>query len=369
MKICYLSNSAIPSSVASAIQIVKMCEAFSKLNNDVTLISTNVSHSKENLFDFYNVKKKFRFKKLNYFKKFPLGFNYYLFSIMSIYESIKYKPDIYITRNFFSCFLLILLNKKVIIEIHHDLSNESRIVRFLVKYTKFLNSTNIKKLIAITESVKNLYKNKYSINENKFLVLPSGSSINKTFNFKNKKKFFKIGYFGSLYKSRGLDLIINLAKIDKKNSYYLYGNISNLSKYYFTKSIKNLYIKNYIPYKQIPDAISKMDILLLPYVSKITVAGDVGDITNYTSPLKLFDYLCLGKIIICSDFDVLKETLKERENAIFIKNYKNIASWQNEIIKLKNEPSKQLIISKNNYKLSKKYSLTNRAKTIMSNLG
>ena len=31
MRICYLSNSAIPSSVASAIQTVKMCEAFSEL--------------------------------------------------------------------------------------------------------------------------------------------------------------------------------------------------------------------------------------------------------------------------------------------------------------------------------------------------
>ena len=30
MRICYLANTAIPSTNASAIQIVKMCEAFSK---------------------------------------------------------------------------------------------------------------------------------------------------------------------------------------------------------------------------------------------------------------------------------------------------------------------------------------------------
>ena len=41
MKICYLSNAAIPSLVASSIQIVKMCEAFSKLNNEVILITFN----------------------------------------------------------------------------------------------------------------------------------------------------------------------------------------------------------------------------------------------------------------------------------------------------------------------------------------
>ena len=35
MKICYLANTAIPSTNASAIQITKMCEAFSKLKNDL----------------------------------------------------------------------------------------------------------------------------------------------------------------------------------------------------------------------------------------------------------------------------------------------------------------------------------------------
>ena len=39
MKICYLSNSAIPSDYASSIQIVKMCEAFAKLGNEVKLIT------------------------------------------------------------------------------------------------------------------------------------------------------------------------------------------------------------------------------------------------------------------------------------------------------------------------------------------
>ena len=103
----------------------------------------------------------------------------------------------------------------------------------------------------------------------------------------------------------------------------------------------------------------------MPYVSSITVAGDVGDISKFTSPLKLFDYLSVGKIIMCSDFSVLKEAINEKKNAIFIKNYKNPNSWKNEIQKLKNQPSKQFIISKNNYKLSKKYSLVSRAKKFL----
>ena len=112
MKICYLSNSAIPSTVASSIQTVKMCEAFSELKNDVLLITTNVKKTNINLFKYYNVKNKFNFKKIKNYTEFPLGIKYYLFSIISIYQSLKFKPDIYITRNFFTCFLLILLRKR-----------------------------------------------------------------------------------------------------------------------------------------------------------------------------------------------------------------------------------------------------------------
>jgi len=95
---------------------------------------------------------------------------------------------------------------------------------------------------------------------------------------------------------------------------------------------------------------------------------NVGDITKYTSPLKLFDYLCAGKIIICSDYDVLKEIIKNKKNAIFVKNYKNPYSWKNEILKLENQSSKQLIMSRNNYLLSKKFSLKQRAKSILNSV-
>jgi len=368
MKICYLSNAAIPSSVASSIQIVKMCEAFSKLNNEVILITINDFKSKLNFLNYYNIKSKFLLKRMKKFKSFPLGLNYYLFSLFSILESLKYKPEIYITRNFFTCFLLVILRKKIIMELHHDLKIESRIVRFLVTKFKFLNSACIKKIVAITNGVKDEYVKNNLIKKDKIIVLPSGSSIQKKFEFLNNKKFFKIGYFGSIFKSRGLNLIKNLAKIDRKNEYYLYGDFNHINNYKYKSSNKNIFINNYIPYKDIPKELKKMDILLMPYASSITVAGNVGDITKFTSPLKLFDYLSVGKIIMCSDFNVLKEQLKKKKNAVFIKNYSNPYSWKNEIQKLKNQPHKQLIISKNNHRLSKEYSLIRRANRILKEI-
>ena len=98
-------------------------------------------------------------------------------------------------------------------------------------------------------SIRIQYKSKYNVNEKKIIVLPSGSSIKKNFKFKKKIKYLKIGYFGSLYKSRGFKLILELSKIDKNNNYYVYGGdkriISNLKKRMFKIKIY-IYINTYL---------------------------------------------------------------------------------------------------------------------------
>lgn len=366
MRICYLANTAIPSTNASAIQIVKMCETLAKLKQKVLLITTNVND--KDIFDFYGVKNKFNFKRISKFTKFPLGINYYFFSILSIIESLSFKPNIFITRNFFTCFLLIILKKKVILELHHGIENESRVVKFLVNNLNFLNSKYLIFLIAISEGAKLEYINKHNVKKEKIIVLPSGSSINERYEAPSLKKKYNIGYFGSLYESRGFNLIVNLAKVDNNNLYFIYGNTKNLDKLISKKKIKNLSINNFVPYKNIPKILKKIDIFLMPYVSAITVAGDVGDVTKFTSPLKLFDYLSVGRPIICSEIKILKEILKKNSNAIFIKNYTNIFSWKNEIQKILKNKEKIIIISKNNYKLGKKFNHEKRASLILEEI-
>ena len=106
----------------------------------------------------------------------------------------------------------------------------------------------------------------------------------------------------------------------------------------------------------------KMDILTIPYTKRVTSAGGVDDISKYTSPLKLFDYLAVGKIIIASDLKVLREVISSK-NAYFIKNYENIFEWRRCIIEAKNNRKKLFIIGKNNLRLSKKYDHFKRVKS------
>ena len=369
MKISYLFNSSIPSDLPSSLQVAKMCEGMRKIADEVNLITPMPGLNKKYLKEFYNIKKDFKLHKLKLFKRYPLGVRYYLFSFISILFAITLKSDLFITRNFFTCFLLVLFRKKTIFEIHHDLSSEGRIVRFIFKTFKVFNSKKILKVVAISKNVKNYLIDDLGTIEKKIHVLPSATGLqNKSWKgtIIKSKKNLNIGYFGSLEKTKGIDFLINLSKLDKKNNYYIFGgtnnNINTLKKKIFHR---NLNLQSHVPYNKLQNCLSKMDILVMPYdKNTIRSAGGIGNISKYMSPLKLFDYLAAGKIIIATKNNSLEEIVENKKNCILIEKL-NTLNWQKEINSvLKNRLFYQNI-AKNGFNLSKKYTYDIRAKKFL----
>ena len=370
MKIVVISNSAAPSKNASSLQTAKLCEAFCKIGHKVNLILPDSGYKDVNYFKFYDIKNKFKIKRIRYFKKFPIGLNYYLYSLISIFISNYKKQDLFITRNFFTSFILCFLNKRHILEVHDDIQIEGRIIKFLIKYFKYLNNINIVKIVTTTNTLKKKYHKAYSVFNKKLLVLHNASSIKSRFKkYKKIKKNLNIGYFGSIYKSRGLEMLIKLSKLDINNRYLIYGGnkeeIKNLRSNY---SSKNLFFHEYIPYFKIKKKLDKIDICLLPYTNKITVSGDVGDIANYTSPLKIFDYMITGKLIICSNLEVLKEVLKDDVNAILINKKQSQSNWLKEIKKIKSDLKRFNRLRFNAYKFANEKNFIWRAKNLISSI-
>ena len=67
---------------------------------------------------------------------------------------------------------------------------------------------------------------------------------------------------------------------------------------------------------------------------KIRSIGKIGNIVKFTSPLKLFDYLASGKLIITSNVTVFKEILTDGKNCLVVNNF-NINNWIKKLIKSK----------------------------------
>ena len=368
MKITYLFNSSIPSRNPGSLQVIKTCEGFIKLKNSVKLIVPDTGF-KGSIKKYYNLTKIPNVLRLKYFKTFPQGLNYYFFSICSVLYGIYLKTDLFITRNLFNVFILNFLNKNTIIEIHHDLSNEGRIVNIIYRYFNLLNKSNVVRVIAITSAVKKYLIQSLNVDPKKIIVVPSASAINLKFKKIKKQNTYNIGYYGSLDETKGVKFIMKLSKLDLKNKYYIYGGDKNhVYKLNAIKKNLNLKIYPYIPYSRVQKELKKMDILLMPSDKNLLKStGGVGNIAKYTSPLKLFDYLASGKLIIASDLKVFKEVVQNNINCIIIKNL-NLYIWHKKIKNLKKNLLKINKIKINAFNLSKNYTYDKRAKKILENI-
>mgnify|MGYP002623198876 CR=1 FL=1 len=108
-----------------------------------------------------------------------------------------------------------------------------------------------------------------------------------------------------------------------------------------------------------------MDILLMPYTKKATFSGNYGNIINFMSPMKMFDYLGAGKIIISSNIKVLREILLNNYNSILINDYLRPLEWKKKIDNISLKSNFSIKLRKNALKTAKLYNWTNRARRII----
>jgi len=231
-----------------------------------------------------------------------------------------------------------------------------------------LNNKNIIKVIAITSGVKQYLIKELKVKPKKIQILSSVSGLKFKFKILKKKKSLKVGYFGSLEKSKGSDFIVKLAKIDKKNNYFIFGgNFKEVEELNCINKSSNLKINKSIEYGKLNKYISSMDVLIMPSnIRVIRSLGGIGNISKYTSPMKIFDYLASGKLIIASDVRVYREILQHDKNCILIKKL-NILLWLRTLNYVQYNLKKINKIKRNAFNLSKKYTYSLRAKKLLEN--
>ena len=347
MKINYITVSDIPSKNANSLQIVQMCNALSEIGNDVKLIIPNLSKTNKSIKDYYGVKSNFEVIKVGENQKEISRLQNIIIPVKLFLKSLFIKSDLIITRNLVLSFLFILFRKKHIIEIHDDLEVSGKLLSKLYIKLNLLNSKSIIKIIFITLRLKKFISSKYKYNKENYKILPDATAIFENKKLNSCKQNLKIGYFGSIYKSRGIETIIKLSLLDNNNDYYIYGGLkSEISRLKKKFQKNNLKIYPQIPYRLVKNKISEMDVLLMPYKKKVTTTGDISNISEFMSPMKMFDYLGSAKIILSANLPVLREVLKNKKNCILIKNYMNIKSWLIEIKKIKFNYDKFIIIQK-----------------------
>ena len=129
------------------------------------------------------------------------------------------------------------------------------------------------------------------------------------------------------------------------------------------KKQDNLFLHSWIPHSMTFSFLKQMDVLLFPQKNKVLIDGKK-DIADWSSPLKLFEYMSSKTPIIGLKTNTTTDLMKHKEDFFFL-NHDSKNYWVKAIYLLKKDKKLSKRIAKNAFlKLEKNYTWDIRAKKI-----
>lgn len=376
MRLLYIHAYPLDSKMANCVQVISMCKEFSK-HHDVFLLSPSSTKNKKEMNAFlsknYDLPVSVNllfFNELFNSRRISQFINY--FSVKSFVNEIK--PDFCFVRN--SMFLKGCVNSKTptFFEVHNNILHP----RF-----KFLNvclrklliasskSKHLIKFITISSSLKDYWVNA-GVSKSKTLVLHSGFSTTEFHNPLSKIKArtltnlpinTKIAlYTGSLLADRKIENILFLAERNKDVLFVIAGGPEKQTSYYKNLSsqqnLENIKFLGHVSHKSIPNYLFSADILLALWSSMVPTI-------NYCSPLKVFEYMAAGRLILAHGFPTIKEVLMDGVNA-YIANPNDLDDLNKKLKQALNDKNEGIISSMARKDAFEKYSWSVRTNIIVN---
>jgi len=379
-KFLYIANLRLPTDKAHGVQIMKSCEAFAQFVEVELLVPRLTPLVKKDPFIYYGVRKDFIIKKVPVFEILALtrwiwGWVGYVqsfsFSICAVFYLIFknkiHDPDVILySRDYMTLFLLVLFGAHPVAEIHDYRSkNPKRRINFIFKQCR--------KIIVNSEGTLGALQNHYPDN----LQLKTARAVSNGVDFdyfdmketkeearqklgiiSNKKIIGYLGRLETVGREKGVsDIIRSFLAINEEALLYVVGGPNHLIEKYKQEFNNNdkVVFSGQVDYALVP--------LYLRSFDAVIISTPEGDHAQTTSPMKLFEYLASGKVIIAPKIPAIIKYLNDNNSILFDPN--NAATLSEKIKVAIND--KELVgkLSQQSLLDAKKYSWQNRAKLIL----
>jgi glycosyltransferase involved in cell wall biosynthesis len=283
--------------------------------------------------------------------------------------------DLVYCRNLIGAWLATFMGMKVVFEAHELL--EGRLAATL--YRRLCRSNRLVRIVSITDALRrDLELNDIVPRFGDTVVAPSAVNPDKVrgptegISEMRRNRFgtaTQVGYIGNLYAGRGVNMILGLAARLPGLTFHIVGGdekaLARLRKQQLTP---NVVLHGFVRHELIGDYYDLFDVLLLPHQEHVLGASGTTDIARWCSPMKLFEYMATGKVIVASDLPVLSEVLRDGRNALIVPG-SDIDAWEDAVRRLSSDEELRLQLGKAaRRECLTKYTWTSRADTVLAGL-
>lgn len=317
MRLLYVSDSLIPSTKANSVQVMKMCQAFALSGVDVTLICRK-GDTVEDIYRHYGVKHVFSIVALKVPEIRIISRVAYLFQ--AVREVLRSKADLIYGREIVLLAILgvgrLMGKVPLVIELHVPPKNmlQKLMLKFLFRSPSFQHA------VVITHSLELEYGRLFEDElKGKIYVAHDGADLPQPDSVISYKRNGRpaIGYVGSLYPGKGLELIVDLAKLCPDYDFHVVGGSEReVALWSQQAESDNVIFHGFHSQSEVLPVMRGFDVLLAPYQNQVKGASGMSDLARWMSPLKIFEYMAAERPMLASDLPVLREVLFHRVNCM-----------------------------------------------------
>lgn len=324
MKIAVITNSRIPSLTANSIQAMKVCQALAQLGHEIRLYAPRETEPAEweQLAAHYGLSTPFEIEWLPSAPRLKR----YDFTISSILAARTFKADLIYTWLLNPAVAALWMGWPVILEIHAEITG--KIGPWMMR--RFWRSSTPKRMLVTTRSLRASVETvagltfpedavqiaPNGVDPSQYEFLPSAAEARRQLDLEDK---LTVGFTGHIYPGRGADLLFELAKRMPEINFLWVGGTPDEVAYWRDQltnaGASNVTMTGFVEHSRLPLYQSAADVLLMPYGRSIS-ASSGQDIAEVINPMKMFDYMAVGRAIISADLPVIHEVLNNG-NAVF----------------------------------------------------
>ncbi len=221
-------------------------------------------------------------------------------------------------------------------------------------------------IVVISEALKSAYQEHYP--SLKVIVAHDGGVLptkREAAVLQGTNHALHVGYTGSLYEGKGMEVITELAPRIPDVGIHIIGGTEHDIAYWKQKTTEpNVHFYGFVEPHETTAYIQAIDVCLLPIQKTVRPHGSPTiNIGSYTSPLKLFEYMAHGKAIIVSDVPVIREVLDETCARIVAPDDPN--AWASAVESLRNEPERMRLGAAARERFMRHYTWEKRAEIVL----